>query len=267
MINIKTPSEIELMRQGGKILAFVLGEVVKAVRPGIVTAELDRLAEALLWQQGALPAFKGFEDYPASLCVSINEQVVHALPSQRKLQAGDVVGLDLGALYPAQNCSVCPTGGAGCGGQPGLFTDMAVTVATGEVSPQAKKLMAAAGGALETALRVIRPGRKVGAVSKAIQQYVEKAGFCVIRDLVGHGVGRALHEEPSIPNFVGGNFPDAVLEAGMTLAIEPMISLGRGEVKKSADGFGYETADKSLAAHFEHTVAVTKNGCELLTEI
>ena len=275
MIKIKNDNEIELMRQGGKILASVLFEVAKIARPGVSTAELDEAAENLLFQKGARPAFKGFNGYPASLCASINEQIVHALPSDRKLKEGDIVGLDLGAFFPSERCGVCLMA-SGCSspqifkknlGEQGMHTDMAITVPVGKVSAEAEKLIKAAEGALKAAIEVIKPGRKLSDVSRAIQKYVEIAGFSVIRDLVGHGIGYELHEEPVVPNFYSYDFKDIILTEGMTLALEPMISAGRHQIKKSRDGHGYETKDKSLTAHFEHTVAVTKNGCEVLTKL
>jgi len=266
MIKIKSENEIELMRQGGKILATVLSEVAKAVKPGVTTESLDELAERLIYSQGALPGFKGHDGYPAALCTSVNEEIVHALPSERKLKEGDIIGLDLGVLWPPERCSACPMGG-GCGGQQGFYTDAALTVAVGEISPQTARLIETAHGALGVAIDKIKPGRKISDISGAIQKYTEDAGFSVIRELVGHGVGCELHEEPEIPNFISNHFKDAVLKEGMVLAIEPMISAGQSRVKKSKDKFGYETEDKSLAAHFEHTVVVTKEGYEVLTKI
>ena len=195
----------------------------------------------------------------------MNEQIVHALPSERKLKEGDIVGLDLGILYPAENCSVCPLSSEKCGGQPGLNTDAAITVRVGQVSDEAALLVKTAEEALRVAVDLVRPGRKISEISSAIQQCAEKRGFSVIRELIGHGVGYDLHEDPEIPNFVGSRFKDVILKEGMTLAIEPMISSGGYKIKKGQDGFAYETADKSLAAHFEHTVAVTKTGGEVLT--
>ncbi len=275
MISIKTKEEIELMRQGGHILASVLFEVAKKIKPGITTKELDELAEDLIYQQGALPGFKGFNDYPAALCTSINEEIVHALPSARKLKHGDIIGLDLGVLWPPENCNSCAMAHS-CGGSPrgealrgeqGLFTDAAITVAVGKVSPEAKKIISAAKGALDVAIDKIKPGRKLSEVSAAIEAYVAKQGLAVIRELVGHGVGYDLHEDPEIPNFASHYFQDVVLKEGMTLAVEPMVSVGSHKIKKSKDKYGYETEDGSLAAHFEHTVVVTKNGCEVLTKI
>ena len=264
MIPIKTKNEIEIMRQGGKILATVLSEVVKAVKPGMTTQSLDVLAERLIYENGALPGFKSHEGYPATLCTSVNEEIVHALPSERKLKEGDIIGLDLGVLFPPEKCGSCPMA-QGCGGQQGMYTDAAVTVAVGKISSQAQKLIEAARGALNEAITKIKPGRKLSDSSGAIQKYVENSGFSVIRELVGHGIGCELHEAPEIPNFAGSNFKDVVLKEGLVLAIEPMVSAGSWRVKRSKDKFGYETEDKSLAAHFEHTVVVTEEGCRILT--
>lgn len=269
MIKIKSLQEIELMRQGGKILAIVLAEVVKKIKPGVTTKELDELAENLIYQQGALPGFKGFNDYPAALCTSINEEIVHALPSSRRLKDGDIIGLDLGVLYPPEHCATCAMS-QGCGNQKGLYTDAAITVAVGNESPEAKKVMEVAKGALAVAVDKIKPGRNLSEISAAIETHVKKQGLAVIRELIGHGVGYELHEDPEIPNFdFSGSrqFKDVVLKAGMTLAIEPMVSAGSAKIKKSKDKFGYLTEDDSLSAHFEHTVVVTEKGCEILTKI
>ncbi len=264
MIKIKTEREIELMRQGGKILAFVLGKVAQAVKPGVTTQSLNDLAEKLIAQSGAAPAFLGHDGYPASLCTSVNEEIVHAIPSNRVLREGDILGLDLGILWPPEKCGACPLS-RGCGGQRGLNTDMAITVPVGRVSPEAQKLIDVAAGALNAAVAKIKPGRKLSEISKEIQRYVEKSGLTVIRELIGHGIGYDLHEEPDIPNYHADWLKDAVLKEGMVLALEPMVSSGGWKIKKSKDKHGYETADKSLSAHFEHTVAVTDRGAEILT--
>jgi len=266
MIKIKNPNEIELMRQGGKILAEVLAELAKKVKPGITTKELNELAEAMIYMNGAMPGFKGFDGYPAALCTSVKEEIVHALPSERKLKDGDIIGLDLGVLYPPENCGSCALS-YGCGGQRGLFTDAAITVAVGKISPEAKKIIEAAKGALAAAVEKVKPGRKLSEVSAAIEDFAQKQGFAVIRELIGHGVGYDLHEEPEIPNFAGSQFKEVVLKEGMTLAIEPMLSAGSAKIKKSKDKYGYLTADDSLSAHYEHTIVVTKNGCEVLTKM
>lgn len=266
MIKIKTENEIELMRQGGRILASVLSNLAKEVKPGVETKYLDEVAEALIYQYGALPAFKGHDGYPAALCASVNEQIVHGVPSDRKLLKGDIVGLDLGIIWPPENCSHCAMS-HGCSSQRGMFTDAAITVAVGEISQEAEKIIKAAKGALSVAVETVKSGRKLSEVSSAIEKYVKEQGFVPIRELVGHGVGHQLHEEPEIPNFKASWMKDVVLKEGMTLAIEPMISAGTYKIKKSKDKFGYMTEDSSLSAHFEHTVVVTKNGCEILTKI
>ncbi len=282
MIKIKTENEIELMRQGGKILASVLSSLAKEVKPGVETKHLDEVAEALIYQYGALPAFKGHEGYPAVLCTSVNEQIVHGVPSDRKLLEGDIIGLDLGIIWPPslaglksgsarlpENCGHCAMS-HGCFGSPrgeGMFTDAAITVPVGEVSQEAEKIIKAAKGALLVAVEAVRPGRKLSEVSAVIERFVKEQGFAPIRELVGHGVGHQLHEEPEIPNFKASWMKDVVLKEGMTLAIEPMISAGTHKIKKSKDKFGYLTEDNSLSAHFEHTVAVTGKGCEILTKV
>lgn len=256
------------MRQGGRILASVLAEVAKKIKPGVTTKELDELAESLIYQHGALPGFKGFDDYPATLCTSVNEEIVHALPSSRKLKEGDIISLDLGVLYPPEHCASCALS-HGCGGQRGLYTDAAISVAVGRATPEAKKIISATREALNAALEKIKSGRKLSEISAAIEASAQKNGFSVTRELIGHGVGYDLHEDPEIPNFdFSGTayFKDAILREGMTLAIEPMLTAGSYRIKKSKDKFGYSTEDNSLAAHFEHTVLVTKTGYEVLTK-
>lgn len=293
MITIKTLEEIKIMRQGGEILAKILNEVAKAIKPGITTKELDKLASELIFLSGAKPAFLGYEGFPAALCTSVNEEIVHALPSKRKLEEGDIIGLDLGILYPiegrgpsgtlspSENCLACPFGKeCPSKGFPvqapkeylryptgqGFYTDMALTVPVGQIKPEAAKLIKVAKEALEIGLKEIKSGNHIGDISFAIQNYVEEQGFSVIRDLVGHGIGKKLHEDPKIPNFGQPN-TGPELKVGMTLAIEPMITAGQYKIKKSKDGFGYETEDKSLASHFEHTVAVIEDGYEVLTRV
>lgn len=276
MITIKSQQEIEIMQIGGRILAEILNQVAKEVKPGVTTAELNELAEKLIQKAGAIPAFKNFQNFPAALCTSVNEEIVHAAPSERKLKEGDIIGLDLGILYPSsaslsgttegkpsERCSICPSAGH-CGGVRGLFTDAAVTVAVGKISAEAEKLIKVAEKALEIGLEQVRPGNYLGDIGHMVQKHVESEGFSVIRDLVGHGVGRELHEDPEIPNF-GQPGTGIELKEGMTLAIEPMVAAGQSQVERVKGGFAYRTSDKSLAAHFEHTVVVTKDGCEILT--
>jgi len=256
MIYIKTPEEITLIREGGKILAQILNELGKAVKPGMKTIELDRLAESLVFKYGAIAAFKNYkpdfnrreqDGYPASVCVSVNEEVVHGIPGNRVLQEGDIVSLDMGVLYK------------------GYFTDAAITVGVGKISPVAQKIIDVTRRSLDLAIAEVKIGNHLGDIGWAVQSYVEKNGFSVVRDLVGHGVGKFIHEEPEIPNF-GRPKTGLELKEGMVLAIEPMVNTGSHKVKALADGWTFVTQDKSLSAHFEHSVAVTKNRAEVLTE-
>ncbi|MDA8131068.1 MAG: type I methionyl aminopeptidase [Elusimicrobia bacterium] len=247
MIEIKTPAEIESMRRASRVVAEVLAQLKPLVRPGVTTAELDKFAEKRVRELGAVPAFLGYRGYPATLCVSINEEIVHGIPSpKRVVREGDIVSLDMGAV---------------CGG---FYGDAAVTVASGEISPQARRLMEVTSGSLEAALSKVRAGARLGDVSRAVQEYAEGNGMSVVREFTGHGIGRHLHEEPSIPNF-GKPGTGPVLKPGMTLAIEPMLCLGRADVIVRNDGWTAVSADGSLAAHYEHTVAVTEDGCDVLS--
>src|SRR3990167_1387701 len=248
MITIKTPEEIQIMAEGGKILATVLKEIEKMAKPGITTIELDRAAEALILKHGALPAFKGYEGFPYSLCASVNEEIVHGFPSEKILKEGDIVGLDLGVLYKGYN------------------TDMAVTVPVGNISFEAKRLIMVTKKALKRGIKKVRHGVTVGDIGNTIQRYIEDHGLGVVRDLCGHGIGKEVHEEPRIPNF-GSRHKGEVLKEGMVICLEPMITIGNWQLKKDEDGYGYVTKDGSLGAHFEHTMAVTKDGVRVLTEI
>lgn len=248
MIKIKTPEEIEILAEGGKILAKIMKELEKKVRPGIKTLELDRLAESLVLKSGGKCSFKDYEGFPACLCTSINEEVVHVAPSNRILKEGDIISLDLGIFYK------------------GYHTDMAITLPVGKISPEIKRLIRVCKKALKRGLKKIRPGNTIGDISNTIQRYVESQGFNVIRDLCGHGIGRELHEDPQILNF-GKRRTGPEIKEGMIFCLEPMVTMGNWKLKKTKDKFGYETADDSLSAHFEHTVAVTKNGCQLLTSL
>jgi methionyl aminopeptidase len=248
MITIKTPEEIEIMLEGAKILATVLKEIEKMAKPGITTLELDRAAEALILSHGVKPAFKGYDGFPFSLCTSVNDEVVHGLPSNYVLTEGDLVGLDLGVLYKGYN------------------SDMAVTVAIGQVSFEAKRLIDVAKKSLKLGIKKVRPGNTVGDIGNTIQRYVEDQGFSVVRDLCGHGIGKNVHEDPQVPNY-GQRHKGAELREGMVICIEPMVTMGDYRLKKSKDGYGFSTKDGSLSAHFEHTIAVTKDGSRILTEI
>jgi len=246
MIICKSSAELDLMRQGGRIVAQVLGELEPLVRPGIRTRDLDLYAEKRTRELGAVPAFKGYRGYPASACVSVNEEVIHGIPSGRLLQEGDIVSLDFGVLFE------------------GFFADSALTVPVGRTSDEARRLIEAARRSFFKGLEQVREGKRLSDMSAAIQRSVEDDGFSVIRQFVGHGIGRALHEEPQIPNF-GAPGRGPKLRPGMTLAIEPMIAAGGWEVEVLEDGWTAVTKDRRLSAHYEHTVALTENGPEILS--
>jgi len=246
MIQIKTPEEIKIMAEGGKILAKIMKELEKKVQPGITTKELDKVAKDLVLGSGGKCSFKGYESFPACLCTSINEEIVHAAPSNRVLKEGDIISLDLGIFYN------------------GFHTDMAVTLPVGKVIPEAQRLIRVTKKALKRGLKKTRLGNTFGDIGNTIQRYVEGQGFNVVRELCGHGIGRELHEEPQVLNY-GKRRTGLKLQEGMVFCIEPMVTAGDLKIKKTADGSGYETADGSLSAHFEHTLAVTKNGCQVLT--
>jgi methionyl aminopeptidase len=253
MICLKSPEEIEIMRAANLIVAEVLAELRANVRDGVRTGELDRIAEDMTRQRGAVPAFKGYEVagrmFPSSVCVSINDEVVHGIPSDRRvLENGDIIGLDFGVCYQ------------------GFYGDSAMTVAVGDVGPEAQRLMRTAEEALWAGIEHVRVGNRLGEVSAAVQARVEREGFSVVRDFVGHGIGRRLHEEPQVPNF--GNRDRGVrLRPGMVLAIEPMVNAGAPEVWIKDDGWTAVTRDGSLSAHFEHSVAVTEKGPYVLSQI
>lgn len=247
MISIKTPEEIRLMAEGGKILAGIMKELGKRVRPGATPLELDRLAESLILKSGAICSFKGYEGFPNCLCVSTNNVVVHGLPSSESLKDGDVASLDLGILYK------------------GFHTDMARTFAVGKISPKAKKLIEATRKSLEAVTKEVKPGKHFGDIEAATQQYIESRGFNVVRELCGHGIGKNLHEDPQIMNF-GQKGTGLEIAEGMVFCIEPMVMVGGWKLKQSADGFGYETRDGSLACHFEDTIAVFNGKAFILTK-
>jgi len=248
MIPIKSPKDLEIMAEGSGILAQVMKELTERVAPGITTEELDRLAESLILDFGGKPSFKGYEGYPAALCASVNEQIVHAVPSGRKLQEGDILSLDLGVFYR------------------GFHADMAVTVPVGEINPEARRLIRATKKALKRGIKKSRPGNTFGDVSNTIERHIKSQGFGVIRELCGHGIGRELHQEPQILNY-GKRGEGPKIKPRMCFCLEPMLSAGDWRIKKSEDGYGYETEDGSLSAHFEHTLAVTEEKCLVLTRI
>lgn len=246
MITIKTQEEIQIMAESGKILAEIMEKLKARVRPGITTKELDRAAQALIFESKAIPAFKGYENFPAVLCASVNNQIVHAVPSERELKEGDILSLDLGIKYK------------------GFFADMAITLSAGEVNSEVLRLIRATKKALKLGIKKARVGNTTGDIGNTIQRYVEGQGFNVVRELTGHGIGRELHEDPKILNY-GTRHKGEKIKEGMVLCVEPMVTMGDYKLKKSPDGFGYETKDGSLSAHFEHTVAILKNGPKILT--
>jgi methionyl aminopeptidase len=248
LIRLKTDEEIEQIHRAGQIVAGVLELVASHVEPGMTTEELDRLAESYIRDHdGAEPAFKGLYGFPATLCTSLNEEVVHGIPSaSRKLADGDLVSVDVGVK------------------RGGLFADAAVTIPIGDVGPETERLLRVTREALDLGVAEARPGARLGDVGAAIQQHAEDAGYSVVRELVGHGVGHEPHEEPHVPNF-GRRGRGDVMEAGLVIAIEPMVNDGARHIRTLADGWTVVTADGSLSAHFEHTVAVTAGGPRVLT--
>lgn len=247
MINIYNSKEIKILGQGGKLLAKILKQVAEKVKIGVSTEYLNKVAEDLIFSYGAIPSFKGFNGFPAALCTSINEEIVHGVPSKGKIKQGDVLSLDLGIRFR------------------GYCTDMAITVGVGKVSEKTQKLIDVTKKSLEIGIQQIKPGNKLGDIGWAIQDYVEKNNFNVVRELVGHGVGKKVHEDPQILNY-GDKGEGVEIQEGMVLALEPMVVAGDWHVVKGGDGFSYKTIDNRLSAHFEKTIAVTKNGFKILTK-
>jgi methionyl aminopeptidase len=247
MIILKSPEEVAKMRRAGRIVSATIEEVTAAVKPGMTTADLDALAEKRIRDEGATPSFLGYRGYPASLCTSVNEEVVHGIPGTRKLSEGDILSLDFGAIWE------------------GYHADAAVTVFVGEPqSAEAEKLVRVTEEALEAGISQVKAGNRLSDISHAVEQVVEGAGFSVVREYVGHGVGRSLHEDPQIPNYgAPGRGPE--LKTGLVIAIEPMVNMGGWETRVLQDDWTVVTADGSLSAHFEHTIAVTAEGPEVLT--
>ncbi len=255
-IKLKTTDDIERLRRGGAILTRILDEVATMIKPGVTTEELNSLVEKRIAEAGGRSSFKGYQPtwaqtpFPAALCVSINNEVVHGLAvPPRIIKEGDIVGIDCGLEYQER------------------FTDMARTVMVGSISKELVSLVRVTEEALMKGIEMVRPGGKISDISKAVQKHVEGAGFSVVRELVGHGVGFAIHEEPQVPNFFDRRLPDATLESGMVIAIEPMVNVGDWPVDTLADGWTIVTADGSHSAHFEHTILVTDTGYEILTKI
>lgn len=250
MIILKSQQEIEKMRISNRIVAEALNKIKEVIDVGITTAELDKIAESVIRKNGAEPAFKGYRGFPNTLCASVNEEVVHGIPSQRRLKEGDIVSLDLGVFYE------------------GYYGDAAITIGVGKIDEKTQRLLNATREALFIGIEKVKEGNYLYSISGAIQRYVEGLGFSVVRAFVGHGIGVSLHEEPQIPNFVPldkCNGPR--LKKGMVLAIEPMVNMGSSEVCVLDDNWTVVTADRTLSSHFEHTVAITENGVKILSQI
>jgi methionyl aminopeptidase len=247
MVILKLPDEIEKARTSNRIVAEVLNRLREKVKPGVRTRELDKLAVEVADRRGAKPAFKGYNGYPYALCVSVNEVVVHGMPSERILEEGDIVGLDFGVCYQ------------------GFFGDAAITLPLGRVTQKASRLMQVTEQSLYAGIEQAKAGNRLGDISAAVQDIVEAAGYSVVRDFVGHGIGKSLHEEPQIPNF-GKKGRGIELKSGMILAIEPMVNEGNYKVEILPDGWTVVTKDGSLSAHFEHSIAITDNGPEILSK-
>jgi methionyl aminopeptidase len=244
MVIIKSAEEIVVMRKCGRILAAILDRLRAEVRPGIKTGQLDMIMAEESKKRGVMPSFKNYRGFPASLCVSVNDEIVHGIPGERILQEGDIVSLDVGAKLD------------------GFHTDAAITIGVGRISKEAEELIAVTEGSLKSGIAQAISGAWIGDVSAAIQHYVESKGFSVVREYTGHGVGRDLHEEPQVPNFVAGR--GLVLRKGMTLAIEPMVNVGDWHTRLADNQWTVLTADGSLSAHFEHTIAITDGEAEIL---
>ena len=249
MVLLKSPAELEKMRRAGAVVAQVLVEIAELVKPGATTADLDLFAQTRTKELGAKPAFKGYHGFPATLCVSVNEEVVHGIPSKKRiLKEGDIVGIDFGVILD------------------GWFGDSARTFAVGKIAPEAQKLLEITEKSLHLGIEQARAGQHLFDIGHAVQNFVESHGYSVVREFVGHGIGKSLHEDPQVPNF-GIRGKGMLLKPGMVLAIEPMINAGKPEVRVLSDGWTAVTVDKALSAHFEHTVAITEQGPEILTRV
>ncbi|MBI2846473.1 MAG: type I methionyl aminopeptidase [Chloroflexi bacterium] len=245
-ILIKSPREIKIMRSAGQVVALAIEALKEAVRPGVRTIELDAVAFEVITKNGAIPSFKGYRGYPASICASINEEIVHGIPGERRLKEGDIVSLDVGAIVD------------------GFHGDAAATLGVGEISPEAQRLIDTTRDALWAGIKAAKKGGRLGDISATIQKYVEERSFSVVREYVGHGIGRNLHEDPSVPNY-GEAGQGPLLRTGMTLALEPMVNAGGWQTKLLSDNWTVVTADGSLSAHFEHTIVIGDGGAEILT--
>lgn len=245
---IKTPAEVNQIKQSCQILARVMTELKSMVRPGLSTAELNQAAEDLIAQAGAEPSFKNYNGFPAALCTSVNEVIVHGPPTDYQLQSGDIVSLDLGAFYR------------------GFHSDMAITVPVGSIDGQSERLIYVTEEALMRGIEAVKPGGYLGDIGQAISEYVWQQGFDVVRELCGHGIGRSVHEEPDVLNF-GRSGQGLMLKPGLVICLEPMVTIGRAQIKLATDGLSYVSQDGSRSAHFEHTVAVTEEGVDILTQM
>jgi len=246
MIILKSPDEVGKMKRAGRIVAEVLRELKEQVKPGVSTLDLDEIAEKGIRKRGGQPAFKGYRGFPATLCASVNNEIVHGIPSKRTLQEGDIIGLDLGAIVD------------------GYYGDAAITVAVGALRPEVQRLVKVTEESLYKGIDQMKAGNRLSDVSNAVQTHVEAAGYSVVKDFVGHGIGQSLHEEPQLPNF-GKPGQGPRLRPGMVLAIEPMVNMGKDGVRVLSDHWTAVTEDGSLSAHFEHTVAITEAGPVILT--
>lgn len=247
MLILKTPKEIEIMAEGGKLLAEIIKKLEKEVKPGVATKFFNELAEKLIFECGGEPNFKGVNGFPATICTSVNEEIVHIVPSERVLKEGDILSLDIGMKYK------------------GYHSDMALTVPVGKVSPEAQRLIRVTKKALKRGIKKARVGNTLGDVGNTIQRYVESQDFNVVRELCGHGIGKELHEEPEVLNY-GKRHKGLKIQEGMVFCIEPMATMGDWRIKKSKDRQGFETKDGSLSCHFEHEIAITKKGPRILTQ-
>ncbi len=248
MITLKSAREIALMREAGRIVAEVLAAIEGAVAPGVTTADLEAIAdEIIVGRYGAIPSFKGYRGFPGMVCVSVNEEIVHGIPGERLLREGDIVSVDVGVIHK------------------GYHGDAAITVAVGEIDAESQRLMAVTAESLRIGIEAAIPGNWTSDVSRAVQEYVEGQGYSVVREYTGHGIGRQMHEDPQIPNYYDPRMGRVRLRPGMTFALEPMVNVGGWQTRVLDDKWTVVTADGKRSAHFEHTVAVTKNGPEILT--
>tara|TARA_Y100000310_G_C20681643_1_gene816325 strand:+ start:944 stop:1681 length:738 start_codon:yes stop_codon:yes gene_type:complete len=244
---IKTDKEIQIMRQSGKILAKIMDQVKDGVRPGVTTDYLNKVAEDLVFKSGAKPSFKGYQGFPAALCTSVNNEIVHMPPSNRVLKQGDIISLDLGVQYN------------------GYHADMAITVPVGTIDQDTLRLVKVTKKALKRGIKKVRAGMTVGDIGNTIERYVTDQGYSVVKDLCGHGIGKNIHEEPQILNY-GQRGKGFRLKENMVICLEPIVAIGGGKIQKTEDGSGFRTKDNSLSAHFEHTILVTKDNGQILTQ-